>query len=181
MRLQDLTKRRLERAANTALLRIVEADPSDTHKGAFTRIFHLTAPSDGMSGLTELWCGWIGGRSNEDRRAKYEALSYEKGLRTAKNAYALGHVSSYESMRPKFHEYQGAVLIGVYVKEIHVTEPQLLIVSTSGLAALNDQRTGLLTIELMDWASPAGTTQVCAVTGDDAYLQLLETVRNQRR
>lgn len=181
--LQDLTKRKLEREAHTALGHIINVDPSDTHKGAVIRLFHLSHHSDGMAGLTELWSAWIGGnaRSNIERRPKYEALSYEKALRTALNHYMHSHVSSYESVRPKVHQYQGAVLIGAYIKDIHATEPTLLIASVSGLSALNDQRLALFTNERMGWASPVSIVKVCAVTGDHEYMEGVSTFVSNRR
>ncbi len=170
IKLQDLTRRKLERQANAAIVRATDLDRADVGKGAIIRLFHLSDQSAGMSGLTELWFSWIGGRANEDRRSKYEVFSFEKALRTALNYQQLGHVSSFESVRRDAYQYQGAALVECMVPELNQSGLSTLIVSVSGLAALNDQRTGLLTLELMDWKAEKSITRVLATTDDRGYL-----------
>ena len=172
--LQELTLRRLERAANTAIARVIAREPADNGKGAMLRLYHLSSPEDGMAGLTELWSGWVGGNSNTTKQAKYCVISSEKALRLALNHQRYRHITSFESLAPTFHQYQGAALLRAEVPDISGTAASIIIVSVSGLSAINDQRIGLLTIAAMEWDANNSIRQVVSLTQDSEYDVLLQ-------
>lgn len=170
--LQNLTLRRLERSANIAIARIIEREPAEVGKGAMFRLYHLSSQNDGMSGMSELSSCWIGGNANREKTPKYSVFTVEKALRTAYNYQRYNHTSSQQSAVPRFHQYQGAALVHAKVPDINPEAESILIVSVSGLSAINDQRTGLLAIELMQWGAEHSIMHVLSTTQDRDYLRL---------
>ncbi len=167
--LQLATLRNLERNASTAIARIIARDESEVGNGAIFRLYHLTSGADSIRGMSELWSGWIGGRSNAQKRQTYGLFTIEKSLRLAKNHAQFGHRTSYESARPEAQEYAGAVLLQARIPEIDQHADSLVIASVSGLSASNDQRTAILTVELMKWPLGDSIRNLMQITADDEY------------
>ncbi len=170
--LQLTTLRNLERNASTAIARVIASDQSDAGKGAMFRLYHLTTREDSIRGLSELWAGWIGGRVNSAKRQAYGLFATEKALRLAKNCAESSHRTSFESARPDNQEYAGAVLLRARIPDIDQHSASFIIATVSGLSAINDQRTALLTIELMQWHLGDSIDQVLAVIQDPEYLHV---------